>query len=352
MAYVQNQFEAFHEAIKLKRFEENETLIEKREAVLKKLRSELPPVFAAAGKPYSAPVIRNQGSYEMGTGVKPLNGDYDIDQGVYFSLSSTDYPDPVVLKEYVYKALDGHTKEVRIRQSCVTVFYQRSGEHLYHVDLAIYVDGSKDSNNKSKLAKGKQNSKAENRFWENSDPALLSKTIFARFGTNERRQFRHVIRYMKRWRDQNYRSESGNAVPTGIALTLAAHKWFTPNIVDPMTGKSDDLESLRGLVASMLDSFNYVWHSPSGKSMRRLVINLPIDPYHDVLVRMSEIQMEILELRLKTLKTALDEAYTKVDPVDACIALRRVFGDDFIVPPKRDTARTHEPAMASSGNSA
>jgi hypothetical protein len=215
MAPVQKHFDAFHEVIKLKRFDENETLLEKREIILDKLRERLPGIFKAAGKVYKAPMFRNQGSYEMGTGVKPLNGDFDIDQGMYFPIATSDYPDPVQLKQFVFDALDGHTKEVRIRRSCVTVFYQRAGEHLYHVDLAIYVDGAQELDQQSRLAKGKLNSNAEYRFWEVSNPALLSETIFARFGKHEKRQFRHIIRYLKRWRDWNYQSVTGNAIPRG-----------------------------------------------------------------------------------------------------------------------------------------
>ena len=57
----------------------------------------------------------DQGSYDMDMGTKPLDGDYDIDQGQYFLVGIEAYPDPVVLKERVYEALVGHTNDVRIR---------------------------------------------------------------------------------------------------------------------------------------------------------------------------------------------------------------------------------------------
>jgi predicted nucleotidyltransferase len=81
----------------------------------------------------------NQGSYEMGTGIKPLNGgDYDIDIGVYFELDVDKYKDPVEVKQWVCKALDGHTNSVDIKEPCVRVEYSVGGEPKYHVDLAIY----------------------------------------------------------------------------------------------------------------------------------------------------------------------------------------------------------------------
>lgn len=137
MAEVQKQFEKFNGTIRLGRFDEEKTLQEKRDIIREKLRAKLPAVFEKYGEKCPAFDFADQGSYGIGTGIKPLNGDFDIDQGMYFKVSKKDY-DPVVLKERVREALDGHTKEVRIRRPCVTVFYQRQGEPIYHVDIAVY----------------------------------------------------------------------------------------------------------------------------------------------------------------------------------------------------------------------
>jgi hypothetical protein len=353
MASVQAQFEAFHEAIKLKRFEDNATLREKRDAVLDKLKDRLPGVFAAHGKTYPTPTFRDQGSYEMGTGIKPLSGDFDIDEGVYFPIGTSDYPDPVVLKDYVYEALDGHTKDIRIRRSCVTVFYQRSGEHIYHVDLAVYADGSKDADGKARLAKGKTGSSSENRNWEVSNPAGLSETILGKFSSGPKRdQFRRVVRYLKRWRDREYASASGNAIPSGIALTVGAYWYFAPVIIDTTSGQADDLAAIRTLIDSLLGRFTSVWDSQTQQLVRRLRIDLPVEPWGDLLARMTNTQMATFEQKLTTLKTALDTAHLLLDPVEACTELRKVFGGDFPVPTKQETAKVHAPAIVSSSNSA
>jgi hypothetical protein len=351
VASVQTQFDQFHEAIKLKRFEENLTLREKRDAVLGKLLKELPAVFAAHDEEYHQPKFRDQGSYEMGTGVKPLNGDYDIDQGVYFPLGTGDYPDPVVLKRRVRQALDGHTKEVCIRRSCVTVFYQRAGEHLYHVDLAVYVDGSSDADGKARLAKGKENSNEAYRVWEVSDPQGLKDTIFTKFSGLERDQFRRVVRYLKRWRDFNFPAD-GNAAPLGIGLTVAAYDDLRPVIVDRTAGKADDLAALRSLVGAVLDRFAWVWDADEQQLVRRLSVFLPVEPRGDLFARMTSKQMAAFEDKLKTLKGALDAASIEVDPVDACEALQLVFGEAFPVPQRVETAKRHAPAIVSSSSSA
>ena len=97
MAHVQRQFDQFHDAIALKWFGENQTLRQKRDIVRRKLEDRLPDIFADYDEECPDFWFHDQGSYELGTGVKPLNGDYDIDQGLYFTLSTESYPDPVVL---------------------------------------------------------------------------------------------------------------------------------------------------------------------------------------------------------------------------------------------------------------
>ena len=59
-------------------------LREKRDIIRTKLVKRLPINFEDAGEECPSYNFRNQGSYEMGTGTKPLIGDYDIDQGLYF----------------------------------------------------------------------------------------------------------------------------------------------------------------------------------------------------------------------------------------------------------------------------
>ena len=115
MADAQKQFEAFHDAIKLKRFDENQILREKRDIVLNKMKTRLKALFEEKGEPVPTFQVFDQGSYKMGTGNIPLDGDYDIDVGVSFNVSKDDYPNPVVVKEWVYDALSGHTKKVEMR---------------------------------------------------------------------------------------------------------------------------------------------------------------------------------------------------------------------------------------------
>ncbi|MGH2530927.1 MAG: cyclic GMP-AMP synthase DncV-like nucleotidyltransferase [Thermomicrobiales bacterium] len=352
MANIQRQFEQFHETIKLKRFGENEILREKRDIIRKKLKDRLPDVFAAHGEACPTFRFRDQGSYEMDTGVKPLNDDYDIDQGLYFAVGTDAYPDPVVLKRRVREALTGHTKDVRIRRSCVTIFYQREGEPIYHVDVAVYADGSHEADGKARLAKGRESSETEHRIWEISNPQALTEKIEGRFAGNDRAQFRRVVRSLKRWSDKSF-PKDGNAAPLGIGLTVAAYYDLQCAYTDVIAGKPDDLRALRDLVRAILGRFvitGFDWSTL--RPIRRLSVKLPVEPYTDLFARMSDKQMVEFEDKLKRLRDALDAASSVVDPVEACQELQKVFGKDFPVPAPEDTARRHAPAIVSSSSSA
>ena len=351
MANVQPQFEAFHDGIKLRRFKENQILRDKRDIIRGQLNERLPTVFEAHGE--SCPIFsfRDQGSYEIGTGIKPLDEDYDIDQGIYFLVATLEYPDPVVPKERVFEALYGHTHDVRIRRPCVTVFYSLDDEPIYHVDLAVYSDGSVNADGKDHLAKGRQNSDKKYRAWEVSDPQGLADAIFARFEGNDRKQFRRVVRYLKRWKDENFSSQ-GNAAPLGIGLTVASYEHLQPSYTDRLAGLPDDRAALRALVDAVINRFTFVWDNDEQKVVRRLAIYLPVEPWNDLFEQMTSEQMKALEDKLMALRNALDTAVEEVDPVEACKVLRSVLGESFPVPKAEETAKRHAPAIVSSSSSA
>jgi len=350
MANVQKQFEEFHKNIRLGRFDQEATLRDKRDIIRRKLEENLPTVFEKYGEECPEFYFEDQGSYEMGTGTKPPGGDYDIDQGLYMKVKRDDHPDPVVLKKRVHEALEGHTDDVCIRRPCVTVFYHKAGERIYHVDIAVYSDGSQNTDGKDYLALGREHSSDENRYWEVSNPKALADEIFRRFlDEADRAQLRRNIRYLKRWKDHKFAAH-GNAAPLGIGLTVAASKWLQPFYTDVFARKPDDLRALRDLVSTMLKYFTLTYHD--GEWVCRLAVRLPVEPWNDLFERMTNKQMAAFEEKLKALKDALDDAADEADPVEACETLRKQFGDDFPVPEKSETAQKRSRAIVSSSESA
>lgn len=333
MANVQKQFEQFNEAIKLRRYHENATLAEKRERILKTLSDGITRLREAGEK---IPGYRhfNQGSYDTGVGVKPLDGDYDIDVGIAFDLARGEY-DPVDVKTWVFKAVEGQTQSVEMRGPCVTVFYKAG----YHVDLAIYADKEKNEG-ALYLARGKTGSGAESRTWTISDPEGLTDLLNDKFTGDDARQFRRVVRSLKRWKDERFPAD-GNGAPRGIAIAVATHHHFIRS-TRSVDGKVqyDDLEAVRSVVAGMLRSFT-----------PRLVVRCPAQPFDDLCARMSEFQMGEFKAKLEELRRALQEAADDADPHTACKALSRHFGSDFPVPEPEQTGKKQTRSITGSGNS-
>lgn len=335
MASIQKQFDEFHEVIKHDENDERATLREKRDTLLDELRERLP-----AGTPSFKEF--NQGSYAMNTGTVPLDGNFDIDVGLTFDCYREKYPDPVVLKKLVRDALTRVNRTVDIRRPCVTVTYFKNGVAQYHVDLAIYV---KRDDNCLDLAMGKENSSEELRFWQASAPRQLTKEIIERHSDQDRAQFRRVVRAMKRWRDNKF---SNGGAPLSIALTAAAYHWFVP--AKQLDGRYVDLVALRTLASDLLSKFEWCMHDD--ELVQRLQVPLPVTPYGDLMVNLTNAHMATFKDRLMKLRDELVAAEEEALPEDACARMQKQFGDDFPVPVKEQTAKAVAPAYISTGTSA
>ena len=313
---VQARFRTFDEAIKLKRFQENAKLREKRDRVLTRLRSGL----AAQGVRITFEPL-NQGSYEMGTGTRPLAGrEYDIDVGVVFNLS-TDAHRAEVVKGWVYEAVRGHTADVRWKEPCITVTY--AGD--FHVDLPVYAlrENIHGQPMGLALARGKQYSSFDRKFWEPADPKGLATWVTNRYDGESALQFRRCLRAIKRWKDVNFSSE-GHAAPVGIGLTIAAGSWSVPS-----HRGDDDLGVLLNFVERFRAQFTTSWLG--GRTYQRVQVKLPVVPHDDVFARMTPEQGTQLYAKLEQLEATLREA-KRIEPYNADEAARilaGVFGPDF-----------------------
>jgi hypothetical protein len=345
MADVQKQLIAFHDKIRLGTYDENATLREKRDRVLRRLAAGL-EAQRRTGREIPAYESFGQGSYAMNTGIKPITGDFDIDVGIIFDLASTEQPDPTTVKRWVHDALEKQTAKVLIRRSCVTVFYQEDGEDVYHVDLAIYSSPQRNADRRPYLAKGKEHSAPEHRYWELSQPTELLELLDGRHNGEDAKQFRRVIRFMKRWAAASF-AAGGNSRPSGIALTIAAFHWMTAATAPA----ADDLAALRSVVDSMAMRFAPQWDPDEQRSVPRLAIPMPAAPGGDLLQKMTAQQMTEFKEKLEAFAASARAAQQDVDAHTACKELQRHFGNDFPVPAKEDTARPQGRPFSHSGNS-
>ncbi|BEO39374.1 hypothetical protein SMQE08_34620 [Serratia marcescens] len=325
MARAQNQFETFHRTI-LFGYDSSEELRNRRDTLLTDLKRNI----SGDAPPYTT---FTQGSYALDTGILPFGGNPDMDIGILFECSPSDYPDPLVLKKYVRDALSRHNRTVNIRRPCVTTTYYRDEIPLHHIDLAVY---SVNSAGQTQIAWCRDNTLSTEREWRPSEAQELTEKINNKFSGRDHDQFRRCVRALKRWRDEKI----GHKNTPSIGLTVAAYNWFVPHY-DSIDGKPIDLIALRHLVDTMLRSF---W--------LRLQVYLPVAPYSDLFERMTENQMRDLKNRLEELSYALNEADAQADTHEACKILQRKFGKDFPVPEKSDTTKPTSAGVSTSGRSA
>jgi hypothetical protein len=323
MADLQKYFKQFHEEIKLS-YGENSLLLEKRDIVRRDLRIGLRKMFSAR---YPKFKYFNQGSYALGTGVYPLDGDFDIDIGIVFEVNRKEF-NPTQVKGWVHDALNTKNRTVFYKRPCLTVQYHQSGYEAYHVDLAVYTKETDALFNRTNyyIAKGYTGSEEKYKIWELAEPFELLSRIRSKFADAEDwAQFRRVIRYMKRWNDFNFYSD-GNAKPRGIAITALAYKLFRPDKTYDYAAEKyryNDLKALRGFVSRVIGNFDWFGN---------IAVNLPVKPGNNLFDKMTNKQMKDFRARLESLKIALDFAIRAKDAEEACYALWQQFGDDFTTP--------------------
>lgn len=336
MVNLQAEFIKFHEEIKLS--DENDTLRKKREILLDKLRQNISEEAASY-------THFNQGSYAMGTGIKPDDGDYDIDVGLKFQIKKDDYEDPVQVKKWVYDALDGHTKKVQIRRSCVTVTYQEDGEEAYHVDFAVYAANNPDG--KLYIAKGKENSSTDYRSWEESDPRALIDLLRNHFSDpDDRAQFRRIIRYAKKWKNRHF-DLSGNSAPTGIALTALAYTYFKPRFENggfPIKKHYDDFTAFKNLMTAIKHHFSCIWDENAQCFCYTISHCLPVKPRNNLFEKMTAKQQNDFYHKIDALISKLEAVENEGKKSDACKVMTEIFGEDFPVTVEKSYVGTSESA--------
>lgn len=282
---IQSSFRKFHESIKLAHYEENETLREKRDRVLKTLSRNMARSYT----------YFNQGSYAMKTGIVPLDRDFDIDVGIIVDIDWYAERDKAHrVKGEVFDAVADHTASVSWKEPCITVDYAKS----YHVDLAIY---GRTTNGQLYLARGKQHAAA--REWQPADPKGLISKIANRWTGEDAEQFRRCIRYLKRWKDLNF-PDQGNTRPTGIALTAICLQHFQPVTATEydQSYRAQSYKDDKTALQQTLSRFT------SANAWGRPTITLGVQPNNDLFAKMSDNQTTVFMTKLRALRDALSSA--------------------------------------------
>lgn len=158
------------------------------------------------------PRFRMQGSFAMRTVIVPLEGDYDLDDGVYLTgvaESKPDWPSPELAHSWICSAVEDHTDAgVLDMPKCVRVPY--AGD--YHVDLPTYIM-LEDEPYLADTARSE---------WVLSDAGALVDWFDGEVA-EKGDQLRRTVRLLKAWSEWAF--DDGSS-PTGIILTGLACRGF------------------------------------------------------------------------------------------------------------------------------
>lgn len=293
MANCNSEFEQFYDAITLSTTKKN-YLITGRNAIRGKIKKHFKDTLEA-----KVPKFHGQGSYAMSTIVNPIDGEFDIDDGVYLQHLDDDkskWPTPKTVHGWVYDAVETHTSEKPIdKKKCVRVVYKGD----YHVDLPIYCL----HNDVPYLA-------VKDTGWVASDPKALT-SWFLEEVKSKGSQLRKVVRYLKAWADNQ-----SCKMPSGLMLTVLAAKNFASATRDDVA-----FASTARAISNQLQ-------------FSEIILN-PVDVSENLSDSISEAQMKNFKEKLEKLIERADDALTKEDPTEACKVWNKVFGSRFPVPAEK-----------------
>lgn len=263
------------------------------------LRSKIGSKFEEKGR--KKPKHCTQGSYAMHTAIMPLEEDeFDLDNGIYiqgYSKNQSEWPTPSTIHTWVKDAVDGHTANSPIdKNTCVRVVY----EDKYHIDLPIYIMGENSTG--ESIAYLAHKSKG----WVESDPKAFTSWVQS-FVNKYGQQIRHMIKYLKAWKDYK------NIDIKGMAITVLVCNNFS------ITDKREDI-SLLDTVTNIIDTLEDSFHCYK-----------PVTPTdEDLFENVSETSKKAILNGLNGLRKKLDTAINeKSNEQEATDILQKVFGDRF-----------------------
>lgn len=301
MADLHSEFTTFHDRVALTSGKK-EFLRKSRDAIRERIRK-----YFRENLKVESPRFRGQGSYAMGTIVNPLDGEFDIDDGVYpkhlNENDDSEWPTPETVHRWLVKATDGHTNEKPVdKRTCVRVRY--AGQ--YHVDLPSYAKLNGEYMLAEKGAKG----------WHRSDPKALT-DWFKDHVEEHGQQLRRVVRYLKAWAD--FQSGRRGKMPSGLILTVLATQNFRAD-------ERDDV-SLADIANAISNAVNPVF----------CVYN-PIDSDEELTARLTDEQKVHFQKAISDLASDAAKAIDTDDREEASKLWRKQLGDRFPAVEKDDRA--------------
>jgi len=238
-----------------------------------------------------------QGSYKMKTIVENQDLKCDVDLAVIFPRN----PGVTIetLQNHIKKALNNHTSRgIMIKINCVRLNYVRD----FHIDLPIYYS---DTNT------GNMYFGSRGFYWEKSNPKAFIEWFKSK--TVKKPQLIRIIRYLKAWSEYN-KHKMGKKFPSGLALTLWAIEHY-------QYSSRDDIalfNTCSNILKYLNDNFKFQWSA-----------KMPVEPYDNVLNRLSSSQQSGFYDELKHMVSLMAEALSSDNQNAAKRCWMKVFGSRF-----------------------
>lgn len=320
---IQTHFNKFHDKIKLRREDDNYRKARERDD---SITAQVKSAFTEAGYPVTENFI--QGSLKTHTGIVPISGDYDIDRALV--IRAADAPeDPVEPKMLILRVLEQRGfKNSRIKKPCVTADY---ASEKVHIDFVVY----RESDGTYDLAVGKKYSSHRHRRWSLSDPHGLIDWINQPIQNpcaepdQTRRQFYRIVRYLKRWRDEQFNDVVAKKI-FSIGLTIMVKQQFSPSF--STEGARQDLTAMVQTTEKILTAGYFIKDS---EGRHHVHAPLPVSPSRDVFHGSSLATGTQFHNKLKLLLKGLESADSTSNIRKQCVMLNKLFGRDFSVPSLR-----------------
>ena len=229
MADCHDLFQGFNNRVRLTDAK-RENLKEARDVLRSKISSHF-----SQNRPAYNPQFQGQGSYVMDTIVNPINGDYDLDDGIYFfgSLSKETRPSPVTFHNWIIEAIGTHTDKVIDKNTCVRVVYSTG----FHIDLPIYYASyyNPELANKRNGWILSNTISVHNSFESKTNSGFKQEYLFEisrkedlrKWSEDVRKndvQLRRLVRYVKGWCDYK-----NGCIPSGIIMTILTTENYVPD---------------------------------------------------------------------------------------------------------------------------
>ncbi len=244
MANCHNSFQNYNQTIKLSD-DKRTMLIAVRNSLRQRMNNTFLLIPESERDTHSIE-FQTQGSFVMDTIIRPINDDYDLDDGVYFqgNISVERRAKPQIFHDLIIKTIDKNhiIEEIIDKPTCVRVKYKNSvdGKDLgFHIDLPIYYADNFHNPDLADTLKGWTLSNPvefiawfEEKTKSGFEKAFLMESLkyaepFEKWLSDIRKkdcQIRKIVRYMKSWADLKKEE-----MPSGIIMTILVANNYSEN---------------------------------------------------------------------------------------------------------------------------